>query len=115
LIVYNAGTGRVLTTTVADGDGTYRIEGLPVARIKVEAVKDGWYPSWANGQTSQATADVFTLTPCTTLNKGGTRWCCIWTFHPCRDRRWPSPGSRSRRGRCGRALVAAPAARRVSR
>lgn len=65
--VYDAVTGVPLRFVRADGDGYYRVAGLgdpysdSASDVKVRAAKTGWYPSFANGRTSLATADVFTL------------------------------------------------------
>lgn len=59
--VFDAATGRALRSVVADGDGMYRVT-VPTpyggSAVKVRATKSGWYPSWADGRTTMATADV---------------------------------------------------------
>jgi hypothetical protein len=65
--VYDAATGLPVKSVRADGDGYYRVTGLgdPYADVrsdfKVRAAKTGWYPQFANGKPSLATANVFTL------------------------------------------------------
>jgi hypothetical protein len=56
--VYNL-TGEVLGRGWTDADGRYRAR-LPMGdqSVKVEAVKTGWRPAWANDKHSFATADV---------------------------------------------------------
>jgi hypothetical protein len=67
--VYDAVTGLVVGSGPADIDGSsYRITGLPAGAIKVGAVVPGPYePDFANDRDTLAQADVFTLTPHTTL------------------------------------------------
>lgn len=65
--VYDATTGLAVRSVRADGDGYYRVGGLGdpyadvLSHVKVRAAMTGWFPSFANGRTSLATADVFTL------------------------------------------------------
>jgi hypothetical protein len=67
--VLNADTGQVLRSVRADGNGHYRVGGLPAGPIKVRASKPGWLTSYANGQNTLADADVFTLTAGQTLTQ----------------------------------------------
>lgn len=71
--VLDADTGKALRSVTADGSGYYRVDGLPSghepAHFKVRATKLGWYPSYANGKTTLATADVFTLQAGQTLTQ----------------------------------------------
>jgi hypothetical protein len=67
--VLDAATGKVLGSTVADGDGYYRVTGLPPGDVKVRATKTGWYPGFANGRRTFATADVLTLVEGVTLTQ----------------------------------------------
>ncbi|HEY3439035.1 MAG TPA: carboxypeptidase-like regulatory domain-containing protein, partial [Actinotalea sp.] len=67
--VLAAATGRVLSWTVADGDGQYRIDNLAPGAVKVRATKTGYLPSFSNGRTTLATADVFTLQAGVTLSQ----------------------------------------------
>ena len=59
--VFDATTGKVLRTTPTDAQSGFRITGLPAARVKIRASAPGWMPCYANGKSSWATADVFTL------------------------------------------------------
>jgi hypothetical protein len=59
--VYNADTGAAFASTNADGDGDYRIGGLPAGRFKVGATASGWLPGFANGASTLASADVYAL------------------------------------------------------
>lgn len=68
--VYDAATGTPLASVPADGDGYYRVGGLPPGDVKVGATKDGYAPAFANGGTSLATADVFRLEMGQTLSQG---------------------------------------------
>lgn len=67
--VYDAVTGLALRSGPADIDGyQYRITGLPAGDVKVGAVVAGPFePDFANNRDTLALADVFTLTPGTTL------------------------------------------------
>ncbi|WP_456786065.1 hypothetical protein [Cellulomonas sp. P5_C5] len=67
--VYDAVTGLALRSGPADIDGyRYRITGLPAGDITVGAVVPGPYqPDFANDRDTLAQADVFTLSPGTTL------------------------------------------------
>lgn len=70
--VFDAATGRALRSVVADGDGMYRVT-VPTpyggSAVKVRATKSGWYPSWADGRTTMATADVFGMPEGGTLSQ----------------------------------------------
>lgn len=67
--VFDAATGAKVASVVTDGDGYYRIDGLPATAVKVRATKAGWITSWANGRQTKATADVFQLSPGRTLSQ----------------------------------------------
>jgi hypothetical protein len=67
--VFNASTGDVLRSAHTDGDGYYRIGGLPAVRVKVRASKRGYLDSWASGAASRAAADVYTLVAGRTLRQ----------------------------------------------
>ena len=59
--VFDAHTGKALKSVTTNGEGDYRVDGLPAVQIKVRASLQGWLASYANGTYSLATADVFAL------------------------------------------------------
>ena len=59
--VFDAHTGKALKSVTTNGEGDYRVNGLPAVQIKVRASMQGWLASYANGKYSLATADVFAL------------------------------------------------------
>lgn len=60
--VFDARTGRALRSAVADGEGAYRIDGLPPVGVKVRATKAGYLDAWAGGD-DKARATVYLLAP----------------------------------------------------
>lgn len=67
--VYNATTGAAIKGVTTDGEGYYRIGGLPAVKVKVRASKAGYLDSWASGASSRATATVYQLQPGQTLRQ----------------------------------------------
>lgn len=61
--VYRARTGAVLASVLTDGDGQYRLTGLPAVGVTVRASKDGYLDAWAGGGNTRATATVYQLQP----------------------------------------------------
>ena len=67
--VFDGATGKALRSVTTDGSGYYRIDKLAAGDVKVRATKAGWLPSFANGKSTLAGADVFTLVSGVTLKQ----------------------------------------------